>query len=169
MRLRFRSLILASALLLLPSDALTSTSGLLSHQGRRPSGRGSRVSSPLAVLAGVSQEGSTETISTTEDEVASTGRHSLTRDLIHKLRYRELTHELEVRGESIHGTTGQLRTRLRQVAFPDEECAVNEDGSLPEECDPMVSVLRDVAGRFPVVLHFPYLTPKPSVALHSSP
>jgi hypothetical protein len=61
-----------------------------------------------------------------QSEISAT--HTLTKDLISKLRFRELRRQLEGRHLDPTGTTGQLRTRLRESAFGVEECVVAEDG-----------------------------------------
>jgi len=71
----------------------------------------------------------------TEPSVLS-ATESLTQDLVAKLRFRELRKELESRGLSPVGTTGQLRARLREAVIGNEECVVLEDGTTEGDCDP---------------------------------
>jgi len=87
-----------------------------------------------SVLATASSDESTSTIPessgfSNDEQNAS---ESLTMDLISKLRYRELRHQLEARGLSPAGTTAQMRSRLR--AAVDEECDIKDDGKTNDNC-----------------------------------
>jgi hypothetical protein len=62
----------------------------------------------------------------------------LTHKIISNLKYRQLKAELVKHGCSdASGTTAQLRTKLREIVFPGEQCAII-DGV--EECGPDISV-----------------------------
>ena len=62
----------------------------------------------------------------------------LTHKAISNLRFRELQQHLHERGLEGIGTTSQLRSRLRSVVFPGEECVVSDgNGEEDEECGPM--------------------------------
>lgn len=63
----------------------------------------------------------------------------LTHRTISDLRFRQLQDELRERGAATDGTTAQLRSRLRQLAFPEDECTLTPSGA--EECSPEVSRL----------------------------
>jgi hypothetical protein len=70
------------------------------------------------------------------DDTLSTD--SLSQEVICKLRYRELKHQLENRSLSADGTTSQLRDRLRKAVLPDQDevCVVNED-DMDDDCVPV--------------------------------
>lgn len=70
---------------------------------------------------------------TTDDDV-SRSHHSLTQDLISKLRFRDLQRELERRQLDAMGTTAQLRERLRVAALGQAECVV-EEGDDSDACE----------------------------------
>ena len=59
----------------------------------------------------------------------------LDQQAISNLKFRQLHFELASRDLPTHGTTGQLRERLRQAVLPDQdpECIVNEDG-IDDDC-----------------------------------
>jgi hypothetical protein len=82
-------------------------------------------------------------LTTTTTTIQEDGVRTLTQQIISALPYRELIHELRIRDQITTGTTSQLRSRLRQVALPDqmEECVVNED-DIDDDCVTNVSVLR---------------------------
>jgi hypothetical protein len=63
---------------------------------------------------------------------------SITHGTISNLRFRELKHHLHTRGAATDGTTSQLKSRLRALVFPNEECIIWEDGE--EVCGPDISV-----------------------------
>lgn len=73
-----------------------------------------------------------------DEHKATEQRENLTHQIISSLPYRELKHELHVRGEDTDGTTSFLRTRLRSVS----ECLLRDDGV--DECGPDENVSRSV-------------------------
>ena len=73
---------------------------------------------------------------TAPDETSVDDNSILTQQRIGQLRFRELHYELSLRSLPTHGTTGQLRDRLRQAVIPEDEaveCIVNEDG-IEDDC-----------------------------------
>jgi hypothetical protein len=67
---------------------------------------------------------------------AEASTSTLTQDIIAKLRFRELRRELVERSLPDHGTTRQLRSRLREAMGWQEECVVDEDG-IEDDCRPL--------------------------------
>lgn len=104
-----------------------------------PSRSARQVFHGLSVSLNAEQQ-TTEGPGVTDDESSTNVEHtSLSQDLISKLRFRELRHELDKRQLPTDGTTSQLRRRLREAVLPgeDEECIVNEDG-IEDDCQPVV-------------------------------
>lgn len=77
-------------------------------------------------------------IETEEAILSPNATISLTQDLISKLRFRDLRRELEGRQLETTGTTGQLRTRLREATLgEEEECVVVGDKG-ENDCEPQL-------------------------------
>jgi len=91
--------------------------------------------SMVAVTASVSDE---PALGTSASNPAETSTIDLSHRAISNLRFRELKRHLQERGLEDEGTTAQLRSRLRTVLFPGDECFVGDDGE--EECGPEGSV-----------------------------
>lgn len=92
----------------------------------------SRRSFTSLTASAVDNEASKAT-STAQETTNNEDNHCLTQEIISKLRYRELQAELSHRQLPTHGTTGQLRDRLREAAGLEIECIVNEDG-MGDDC-----------------------------------
>jgi len=59
----------------------------------------------------------------------------LTQAVINKLPFRQLQAELEQRHMPMEGTTAQLRSRLKEAAGLEDECIVNDAGTMPVDCE----------------------------------
>ncbi|GKY92248.1 hypothetical protein MPSEU_000196000 [Mayamaea pseudoterrestris] len=125
------------------SSAWSPTSRALHSNKRRVTVATFSSSEALSFEAPGSTEAATTTVSLTNDEnndenddiTTNTMREQLTRDLISKLRFRELHAELLKRNLPMDGTTSTLRERLRQHMLSssnDLECVVSAKGE--EEC-----------------------------------
>ena len=118
--MRFDTKAIAVVLTLLAVDpGLAFNPNGVSFQGKQQLAVTSRSSSSAVVVTRMSTEVD-EDIDTKNDNKKSQMK-GLTKDLVSKLRFREVQKELELRDLDTSGTFTSMRTRLRQLATDGEE------------------------------------------------
>ena len=118
--MRFDTKVIAVVLTLLAVDpGLAFNPNGVSFQGKQQLAVTSRPSSSAVVITRMSTEVD-EDIDTKNDNKKSQMK-GLTKDLVSKLRFREVQKELELRDLDTSGTFTSMRTRLRQLATDGEE------------------------------------------------